>query len=242
MHYSMSLLAEMLRAIGKNEEAAQCEIYAEGAKKAYNHHFVENGTIKAPRQAPMVRALALGLLDAEDQKAVAEKLNADVIARDYKVGTGFLSTPFILDVLVKYGYVDSAYRMLENTEAPGWLAMVAQGGTTVWENYISYDEEQHPKICSMNHYSPGAICAFLFRTVCGIQVDGENHFRIIPTPGGSLTYADAVYQSPYGKVESGWKREKDRDIFTVSVPANTTAQIRLPDGRCYEVGYGKYEF
>ena len=119
---------------------------------------------------------------------------------------------------------------------------VAQGGTTVWENYISYDEEQHPKICSMNHYSPGAVCAFLFRTVCGIQVDGENHFRIIPTPGGSLTYADAVYQSPYGKVESGWKREKDRDIFTVAVPANTTAQICLPDGRCYEVGYGKYEF
>ena len=65
------------------------KFYAEGAKKAYNHHFVENGTIKAPRQAPMVRALALGLLDAEDQKAVAEKLNADVIARDYKVGTGF---------------------------------------------------------------------------------------------------------------------------------------------------------
>lgn len=242
MHYSMSLLAEMLRVIGKREEAAQCEIYAEGAKKAYNYHFVENGKIKAPRQAPMVRALALGLLNEEDQKAVAAQLNADAVTRNYKVGTGFLSTPFVLDVLVKYGYVDTAYRMLENTEAPGWLAMVAQGGTTVWENYISYDEEQHPKICSMNHYSPGAVCAFLFRTVCGIQIDGENHFRIRPIPGGSLTYADAVYQSPYGKVESSWKREKDRDVFTVSIPANTTAEICLPDGKRYEVGSGRHEF
>ena len=35
--------------------------------------------------------------------------------------------------------------------------------------------------------------------------------------------------------------EKDRDIFTVAVPVNTTAQICLPHGWCYEVGYGKYQ-
>lgn len=242
MHYSMSLLEEMLRTIGKTEEADQCDIYSEGAKKAYNYHFVENGKIKAPRQAPMVRSLALGLLNEEDQKAVSAQLNADVIARNYKVGTGFLSTPFVLDVLVKYGYVDSAYKMLENVEAPGWLAMVAQGGTTVWENYISYDEEQRPKICSMNHYSPGAVCVFLFQTVCGIQIKEENHFQIKPVPGGSLTYAEASYLSPYGVVESGWRREGEEDIFIISIPANTSAQICLPDGSVREVGYGKYGF
>ncbi|MBQ1506011.1 MAG: hypothetical protein IIZ48_04485, partial [Erysipelotrichales bacterium] len=48
-----------------------------------------------------------------------------------------------------------AYRMLENTQAPGWLAMVKQGATTVWEHYTAYDEERHPLKQSMNHYSPG---------------------------------------------------------------------------------------
>lgn len=242
MHHSMTLLAEMLRAIGREQEAVQCDTYAEGAKKAYNHHFVKDGKIIGPRQAPMVRSLALGLLDEETQISVAKHLNEDVVSRNYRVGTGFLSTPFVLGVLVKYGYVDSAYRMLENAEAPSWLAMVKQGATTVWENYVSYDEEQHPKICSMNHYSPGAVCAFLFNTVCGIRVTGENRFEIKPIPGGTLTYAEATYYSPYGRVQSGWKREKNRDTFTIAVPPNTTAQILLPDGQCHEVNSGTHFF
>lgn len=242
MHYSMSLLSEMLYAIGKGEEAAQCEEYAEGAKKAYNYHFVKNGKIQAPRQAPMVRALAMGLLDEETAVQVAQKLNEDVVARNYKVGTGFLSTPFVLGVLVKYGYVDSAFRMLENTQAPGWLAMVAQGATTVWENYVSYDEEGHPNITSMNHYSPGAVCAFLFNTVCGIRVIGKNRFEISPVPGGSMTYATASYISPYGKVESSWKIEQGQISVAVEIPANTTARIHLPDGKFYDVNSGPYQW
>lgn len=241
-HYSMNLLAEMLAATGRDDEAAQCKEFAEGARNAYNFHFVKDGKIQAPRQAPMVRALALGLLDEDTAVRVAEQLNQDVIARNYKVGTGFLSTPFVLGVLVKYGYVDSAYRMLENTEAPGWLAMVAQGATTVWENYVSYDDDGHPMMTSLNHYSPGAVCAFLFNTVCGIRVAGENRFVIAPVPGGTLTYANAVYDSPYGKVESGWKRENGQHIFIFTIPANTTARIRLPDGQCHEIPAGKYEF
>ena len=242
MHYSMALLAEMLRAIGKAEEAALCEEYAQGAKKAYHIHFVKDGKISAPRQAPMVRALALGLLDGAEAKSVAADLNADAIARDYKVGTGFLSTPFVLGVLAKYGYVDTAYRMLENTQAPGWLAMVAQGATTIWEGYLAYDEDGHPIMQSMNHYSPGAVCAFLFETVCGIQVTGENRFTIAPTPGGSLTYAESSFVSPYGKISSGWKRENGQTIFTVEIPANTTASVLLPDGTSREVGWGTHKF
>lgn len=242
MHHSMMRLSEMLRAINKNEEAAQCEEYAIGAKNAYNYHFVKDGKIQAPRQAPMVRALALGLLDEETALSVARQLNDDVLARDYKVGTGFLSTPFVLSVLVQYGYVESAYRMLENTHAPGWLAMVAQGATTVWENYISFDENGHPKMTSLNHYSPGAVCAFLFNTVCGIRVTGENSFEIRPIPGGTLTYADASYLSPYGKVESSWVLKEGKYSFTVHIPANTTAQIHLPDGQMYTVNCGIHHF
>ena len=242
LHHSMSLLAEMLRAIGRDEEAIECDEYAQGAKLAYNHHFVKNGKIQAPRQAPMVRALALGLLDDETAVGVAKQLNEDVIARNYKVGTGFLSTPFVLGVLAKYGYVDSAYRLMENTEAPGWLAMVGQGATTVWENYVSYDEEGHPKMTSLNHYSPGAMCAFLFNTVCGIRVTGENRFEVKPVPGGTLMYADAGFVSPYGKIESGWKREGNQIHYTVTIPANTTARVFLPNGAHYEVDSGSHRW
>ena len=240
-HYSMKLLAEMLGAIGMNKEAEACIEFSEGAKKAYNYYFVKDGKILAPRQAPMVRSLALGLLNDEDAVQVAADLNRSAVERNYTVGTGFLSTPFVLGVLVKYGYVDTAYKMLENTKAPGWLAMVEQGATTVWEVYNIFDENGHPKPSSMNHYSPGAVCGFLFDTVCGITVSGENRFRIAPVPGGTLNFAEASYDSPYGKVESSWEKRENGIKYVFNIPANCTAEVCLPGGERRILFAGHYE-
>jgi alpha-L-rhamnosidase len=240
-YHSMTILEEMLEAIGKKEEAKECKEFARGAREAYHYYFVENGTIKAPRQSPLVRSLALGLLEEKDAKVIAEKLNQSAIERNYTVGTGFLSTPYVLPMLVKYGYIETAYRMLENTTAPGWLAMVEAGATTVWETYEIYDKEGHPLQHSMNHYSPGAVCSFLYDTVCGIQVKEENTFRICPIPGGSLTEAYAEYASPYGKVISEWKKNENEIVFHFEIPANTKAYVELPNGTSEVFITGSYE-
>ena len=242
VHYSMALLAEMLRELGREDEAKACEAFSDGAKRAYNAFFVKDGHITAPRQAPMVRALALGLLDGETARSVAADLNADATKRNYTVGTGFLSTPYVLGVLTKYGYLDTAYKMLENTKAPGWLARVEGGATTVWENYVMFDAEGHPRQSSMNHYSPGAVCAFLYDTVCGIRVDGERHFTIAPQPGGTLTRAEASWLSPYGFVTSGWEKTEIGTRFTIEIPPNTTATITLPNGKTETVNAGRYSY
>ena len=239
-HYSMTLLAEMLVCIGKKEEAEECKKYADGTWNAYHYYWLKDKTVETNHMAELVRPIALGLADEEEKKNIAARLNEMVRNRNYKVGTGFLSTPFLLQTLAENGYVESAYRMLENEEAPGWLAMVRQGATTVWEEYECYDENQTPLQHSFNHYSPGAMCAFLFDSVCGIRFDGENHFRIKPLPGGTLTFAKAVTQTAYGKVESGWKLAGDETEYTISIPANTTADVKLPDGSTYQLTAGRF--
>lgn len=95
---------------------------------------------------------------------------------------------------------------------------------------------------SLNHYSKGAVCRWLFDTMCGIRVDGENHFVIAPRPGGHFTYARAEYHSIYGKVESGWEKTEKGTVFTVSVPANCTAAVCLPDGREVKQDSGKMSY
>ena len=82
----------------------------------------------------------------------------------------------------------------------------------------------------VNHYSKGAVCEWLFDTCCGIRVDGENRFTIAPRPGGHLTHARARYDSVYGTVECGWEKKDGKTAFTVAVPANCEALVRLPDG------------
>ena len=222
LHYAMKTMAEIVALLGKDQEAKTYATYAEGAKQAYDHLFVKTGTLDTNRQAKIVRPLALGLLDGEDKKTAQQRLVKAVTDCNYHVGTGFLSTVFLLPSLTEAGETETAYKMLENTEKPGWLGEVLDGATTVWETWEGN--------VSRNHYSPGAVCQWLFDTVTGIQPDGENRFVIKPIPGGTLTYAKASYQSPYGTVESGWERGENGTVFTVTVPANTTACLVLPNG------------
>ncbi|GAA3908812.1 family 78 glycoside hydrolase catalytic domain [Microbacterium invictum] len=235
LHYTMAHLAEIAEQLGDQADAARYTEYADGAMQAYNHLFVAGGTIDTDRQAKLVRPLALGLLDGEVKSRVAARLVEAVERRDYRVGTGFLSTPFVLPTLTEAGRADVAYRMLENTQSPSWLAEVEAGATTIWEDWEG--KESH------NHYSPGAVCQWLFDTVAGIRVNGENRFTIAPTPGGSLSHASARYTSPYGTVASEWRITGETLAVEVEVPANTTADVVLPDGskRVVEAGAHSWE-
>ena len=233
LYLQMKTMEKIADILGKSSDAKEYAELAAGAKKAYDYLFVKTGSLDTNRQAKIVRPLALGLLDGAEKEKAQARLAKAVEDYHYHVETGFLSTPFVLPVLTEAGETELAYKMLENTESPGWLSEIVNGATTIWESWEGN--------VSRNHYSPGAVCEWLFNTVAGITVDGENHFVIAPKPGGTLTFAKAEYVSVYGKVESGWKKDGERVVFTVKVPANTMATVVLPDGTRKEVGAGEWE-
>ena len=237
--YSMTCAAEAAHALGEAEDEARFRSAAEGAKRAYQALFLRTCP-DTDRQAKLVRPLALGLADEEMAKALAARLAQAVQNREYRIGTGFLSTPFVLDVLTKCGRSDLAYKMLENEACPGWLYEIDHGATTLWEEWEGGMDDSNSG--SRNHYSPGAVCGWLFDSCAGIRVSGENHFIIAPTPGGALRFAEGSYQSLYGTVTSRWERKSGKTIFTITIPANCTAEIYLPDSRCIKVGTGRHEY
>lgn len=234
LYYAMETIGEIADILGKDNMRERCRETARGAKEAYDALFVKTGTLDTDRQAKLVRPLALGLLDGETKKKAQERLTQAVEHYNYRVGTGFLSTPFLLPVLTEAGETETAYKMLENTEKPGWLAEVLEGATTVWENWEGN--------LSQNHYSPGAVCQWLFDTVAGIRVEGENRLIIAPMPGGSLKHACAEYVSPYGKVVSRWEETDGGTVYTVEIPANVVAEIILQDGTSETVGSGVHTY
>lgn len=232
LYYAMKTIGKMAEILGKQDMAERCARTAEGAKAAYHALFVETGLLDTDRQAKLVRPLALGLLDGEDRKYASKRLVEAVERYRFRVGTGFLSTPFLLPVLADAGEPGVAYRILENTEKPGWLGEILDGATTIWENWEGN--------LSQNHYSPGGVCQWLFEGVAGIRITGENHFRIAPLPGGSLSYARAWYLSPCGLVESGWEKYGNGIKYSFLIPANTTAEIVLSDGKIRNLKAGRY--
>ena len=82
---------------------------------------------------------------------------------------------------------------------------------------------------------------WVFSEMCGIKVSGENEFTIAPKVGGKFTFANCEYQSAYGKVKSGWKRENGVTTYKIVIPANTTAKVILPSGEKM-LSAGEYEF
>ena len=118
--------------------------------------------------------------------------------------------------------------------------MPKMGANTIWESWEG--TKAQGGVASLNHYSKGALCEWLFSRMCGINVVGENTFAITPRPGGTLTHATATYKSIYGIVSCGWKKTEKGWNYTVSVPANCSAEISLPDGRRQTLGAGEYRF
>ncbi len=236
--YSGRLLAEIADALGKTQEAADYRDTAANAVKAYRAAFTDNGVITSDRQCEYVRAIEFALLDEKESQAAADTLDQMVVENGYHLNTGFLSTPFLCSVLAKYGHTDTAYKLLLQPDAPGWLYEVGKGATTVWETWTGIDEEGRPHD-SLNHYSYGAVCGWLFGGVCGIRyTDGA--LTITPTPDKSLGWAKAVYDSPAGTIVSGWHYEGASVTYEFEIPVNLVAEVILPDGRRLTLAPGKH--
>ena len=238
--YVLGLMSEIAKELGNNAEAYRYADISFKCKKAYQALVeTEDYSLDTDRQALLVRPLAFDLLNEKQTEFAKKRLIKALDNYGWRLGTGFLSTPLILGVLDKYD-LDSAYRLLENEEMPGWLFMSKMGATTIWESWEG--TQAQGGIASLNHYSKGAVCDWLFKSMCGINVDGENHFVISPKPGGHFTFAKAEYKSVFGKVISGWKKLKDNYIFEIEIPVNTTATIILPNGIKQTITAGKYTF
>ena len=157
----------------------------------------------------------------------------------YSLMTGFIGTAWISKALSDHGNHADAYRLCYSKPSyPSWLYPIDQGATTIWERLNSYTIEDgfggNNSMNSFNHYSFGAVGAWMYNYSLGIMRDeahpGFKHFVLQPTPDpdGKMTWARGHYDSMYGRIESEWRIDGDKVIYNLTVPANTTATLHLP--------------
>ena len=241
LSYSARLLSADARLLGKEEDAAYYAEVSEKARKAYLFHNTDNGLISGKRQCLYVRPLKFNLLDKEDKATAAASLNEIVIANGYHLNTGFLSTPYLCEMLASYGYEDTAFEVLFQEAPPSWLYAVKKGCTTIPENWNCYTPEGKPED-SFNHYAYGSIVGWILRYIIGINPEPiKRHFTIAPHPCGErLNKAEVRYRSVIGEIGVRWDATGTEFILEVEVPANCTASVILPDGRRIELEPGKH--
>lgn len=250
--YVARLLAEMCDIVGEKE---LCEKYTDIYEKylaAWRTNFLrEDGSIGNWLQSEYAIALAYGLYPKELEQVGAEKLKISIEASGYHIATGYITTPHILSMLCKYGYAETAYKVIQQIGYSSWNFMLEQGVGTLTEgwNTIFVNEDGSIRINgSLNHVALGAVGQWFYTDVLGIRRDEEQpaykHFYLEPQVGGGLTYAKGSYDSIYGKIESAWEVTEEGIEFHFVIPANTSATVTLPGGEYQgmELGSGVYDF
>ncbi len=241
--FMVNCMSKMAGAMGESSDA---EIYAalfNNIKSEWNELYVTDahitraydGTVQ-DTQASYSLPLSYGMFSDEHATAAAGRLAEVSEDIGYIVTTGFIGTGPLCPALSAYGYDDTAYRLLESTDYPSWLYPVINGATSIWERWNSYTVEDgfggNNGMNSFNHYSLGAIGAWMYNYSLGIRRDedspGFKHFILQPKFGGDMTYAKGHYDSMYGTIESAWELDGTDFKYNVSVPANTSATLYLP--------------
>jgi alpha-L-rhamnosidase len=103
----------------------------------------------------------------------------------------------------------------------------------MWERWNSFSKEggyNSQSMNSLNHYAYGAIGQWMYERIAGIAPlePGYKKIRIAPQPRTPLDSSSATLETPYGKVTSEWKIEKNGFQLHTTIPPNTTAQIIIP--------------
>ena len=84
-----------------------------------------------------------------------------------------------------------------------------------------------PSMNSYNHYAYGAVAAWMYRYAAGVDATatdaGFHTIYLHPNFDSRLGNMDFTYESPYGAVTSKWKMQATDAVWTVTIPANTTA-------------------
>ena len=110
---------------------------------------------------------------------------------------------------------------------PSWGWWIKNGATTLYENW-DIDSESD---ISLNHIMFGEIGAWFYKGLGGIFPDPENPgFKNIILKPNFVSYLDhfeASHNCPNGKVVSAWKKTDNQIIYTVSIPANSSATLYL---------------
>lgn len=240
------MMAEMAGAMGETAQAAEWAALVPKIREAFTAAYCgPDGSLYTGTQTVYAMALGMELIgDPALREKAARKFVEKLAADKHHLKTGFLGTPWLLPALTAIGRDDLAMRLLLNEDYPSWGFEIHMGATTMWERWdtIRPDGQFGPVgMNSFNHYAYGAVADWMFQHPGGLQMlePGYKRSRIAPLVGHeSLNHTRCSLRTPYGLLSSEWNRVNGKLTLSVTVPANTTAEIVIPAARAEAVREG----
>ena len=175
-------------------------------------------------QGGQVMPLAQGMVPNAARSAVESALLREIAAHKERLSTGFVSTPYLLDVLMDIE-PEVCWRMTTAREYPSWYGMTIGSGNDLMKETWSGGSAIMPSL-------GGNFARWCYRGLGGIRPDesapGFKKIIIKPAIIGDLTWVECWHDSNYGRIVSNWKRVGAGLTMSVTIPANTSATVFVP--------------
>lgn len=263
-YYKMlSLMTRFANLQEFKEDATEFDALAAKVKAAFNKKFltVKSGTSRVPGHllypdsiyygnntvTANILPLAFEMVPQEYVEEVSKNVITTIITTNNgQISTGVIGVQWLMRELSKMGRADIAYLLASNKKYPSWGYMAEQGATTIWELWNG--NTANPEMNSGNHVMLlGDLIPWCYENLAGIRSSREEvgfkHIVLRPDFGvQELSKVDASYMTPYGKVVSKWTKTPMQLEWDIIIPANSTAEVYLPDGKKEEIGSGSYHY
>jgi len=175
-------------------------------------------------EAGQVLPLVLGLVPEQSRSAVEAALLREIAAHKGRLSTGFVSTPYLLDVLNDLD-PEACWRLVTTREFPSWYSMTLGSKNTLMKENWTGGQALMPSL-------GGSVARWCYRGLGGIRPDesGPGFRKIIIKPAivSGLDWVECYHDTPYGRVVSNWRRNGRQLAMEVVIPPNTTATVYVP--------------
>lgn len=224
-----TILAKAASLFNRTADATRYNALATKIKNAINDKYLNKATgiYGSGFQTELSFPLYWGVVPDSLVPKVAANLAKRVQADSIRLDVGLLGTKSILNALSENGYADLAYQLAARESYPSWGWWIVNGATTLYENW----DIKASNDISMNHIMFGEIGAWLYKALAGIIPDAANpgfkHFFLQPHFVRGLNEVEAGHVTPYGIIQSAWKKIGKKIEYTVVVPPNSTATLQL---------------
>jgi alpha-L-rhamnosidase len=232
------ILSKTAKILGKQSDFEKYKALAAKIKKAVNEKYLnfETGIYGSGFQTELSVALFWGLAPDNLRGKIAENLAKRVESDNKHIDVGLLGSKTILNALSENGYPNLAWEVASQETYPSWGAWIVNGATTFYESWSL----EAAKRVSMNHIMFGEISAWYYKALGGIKPDpskpGFKNILLEPHFVDGLEHFEAKYKSPYGEIVSSWKRSNGKVLYSVTIPANSTATLYLKGNKILEGG------